>query len=98
MCERSEPQSEPFVGKARSHYIENIFLGYDGQIRGVGDRGSSVSKKMIFEINFFGKTICQRQKILFFERRYSLPRESVFLTFSNVVFRVAWQILIFKVM
>ncbi|WLE97258.1 MAG: hypothetical protein QTN59_00180 [Candidatus Electrothrix communis] len=26
LCERSEPQSEPFVGQAR-HYIENIFFG-----------------------------------------------------------------------
>ena len=78
LCERSEPQSEPFVGQARSYYIENIFLGYDGQIRRVGDRGSSASQKMIFEIDFFGKAICQRQKILFFERRYSLPIESVF--------------------
>jgi hypothetical protein len=27
LCERSEPQSEPFVGQARSSYIENSFLG-----------------------------------------------------------------------
>ncbi|MCP3943748.1 MAG: transposase [Desulfobacteraceae bacterium] len=27
LCERSEPQSEPFVGQARSPYIENSFFG-----------------------------------------------------------------------
>jgi len=26
LCERSEPQSEPFVGQARSPYIENSFF------------------------------------------------------------------------
>jgi len=27
LCEQSEPQSEPFVGQARSPYIENSFFG-----------------------------------------------------------------------
>jgi len=66
------------LDKPGLYYIENICLGYDGQIRRVGDRGSSASQKMIFEIDFLGKKICQRQKILFFQRRYSLPRESVY--------------------
>jgi hypothetical protein len=54
----------------------------------VGGRGSSASQKIIFEIDLLDKTICQRQKILFFERRYPLPRESDFFDIQQCRFRV----------
>ena len=34
LWERSEPQSEPFVGQARRGHIENIFLGGCADLRG----------------------------------------------------------------